>query len=238
MRRSHFNDLRLILTSRLFLKSLRKYNLYEQLQSGVRPQQRNSIIKNDLWPAGDSWHLFPHYRGSSRSECGLDAISRTILQKRLASITPPQPVSPHISQISHKVHVVFLLGCPRVQVWGLFHSLFTCFYSVTVLAFTVTRMTLRCIFFQPSTHLPLWLPHGGRSMVLLPHLPKIISNKTEVLLISTASTPTSNQKFSINVDNSSTLLSPQSCQSHINRSLPTSTPSFPHSFLTLNPIVV
>lgn len=138
----------------------------------------------------------------------------------------------------HPLH----LGCPRVQVWGLFHSLFTCFYSVTFQKYSIS---FHCYtddtplyIFHPSTHLPLWLPHGGHSMVLLPHLPKIISNKTEVLLISTASTPTNSQKFSINVDNSSILLSPQSCQSHINRSLPTSTPSFPHSFLTLNPIVV
>lgn len=163
-------------------------------------------------------------------------------RRDLHPLHPPQPVSPHISQISHKVHVLFLLGCPRVQVWGLFHSLFTCFYSVTFQKYSIS---FHCYtddtplyIFHPSTHLPLWLPHGGHSMVLLPHLPKIISNKTEVLLISTASTPTNSQKFSINVDNSSILLSPQSCQSHINRSLPTSTPSFPHSFLTLNPIVV
>lgn len=244
MTRSHFNDLRLILSSRLFLKYLRKYNLYEQLQSGVRPQQRNSIIKNDLWPADDSWHLFPHYRGSSRSERGLDAISRTILQMRLASITPPPPsLFHHISLRYHtKFMFCFCWGAPGFRSGASFihclHASTRSRFRNTVLAFTVTRMTLRCIFFHPSTHLPLWLPHGGHSMVLLPHLPKIISNKPEVLLISTASTPTNSQTFSINVDNSSILLSPQSCQSHINRSLPTSTPSFPHSFLTLNPIVV
>lgn len=88
----------------------------------------------------------------------------------------------------------------------------------TVLAFTVTRMTLRCIFFpNPISpfHASPSVTHGGHSTVLLPHFPKIISNKTEVLLVSTASTPTKSQRFSINVDNSSILLSPQSFQSHI-----------------------
>lgn len=152
MTRSHFNGLRLILTSRLFLKSSRKCNLYEQLQSGVRPQQRNSIIKNDLWPADDSWHLFPHYRGSSRSERGLDAISRTILQKRLASITPPPSLFHHISLRYHtKFMFCFCWGAPGFRSGASFihclHASTRSRFRNTVLAFTVTRMTLRCIFF-------------------------------------------------------------------------------------------
>lgn len=59
MRRSRFNDLRLILTSPLFLKSLRKLSPLSITHSvnNVYEQQRNSIIKNDLWPPDDSCFL-------------------------------------------------------------------------------------------------------------------------------------------------------------------------------------
>lgn len=127
----------------------------------------------------------------------------------------------HISLSYHtKFIFCFCWGAPGSRFGASFihclHASTQSRFRNTVLAFTVTRMTLRCIFFHPSTHLPLWLPHGGHSMVLLPHFPKIINNKMEVLLVSTASTPTKSQKFSINFDNSSILLSPQSFQSHIN----------------------
>uniref|UniRef100_A0A8C6LY00 Reverse transcriptase domain-containing protein n=1 Tax=Nothobranchius furzeri TaxID=105023 RepID=A0A8C6LY00_NOTFU len=201
---------------------LSSHNLYEQFQSGFRPQHSTETalvkITNDLLMAADSGHL--SILVSLDLSAAFDTISHSILLKRLASISichtslawftsyisdrtqfiqlkshssSPSPVTAGVPQGSVLGPLLFIIYLLPRYIFHKYNIDFHCYADDTQLYISSNpnASLLPISLSNRLSEIRSWLSQN---------LLELNSNKTELLLIGTASVLKNSPNFSINID--------------------------------------